>query len=58
MTVRAVNLEVVEEFTAKRFLLVLRKFCAKCGLPKVIYSNKNKQFILNAKMLKKKFLKD
>ena len=51
LSTRAVHLELVEDMTAETFLNCLRRFIARRGKPKMLYSDNAKQFILTEKML-------
>lgn len=44
LSVRAIHLEVVEDMTAEEFILCLRRFIARRGVPRQIISDNAKQF--------------
>ena len=50
---RAVHLELTQDLTAFNFMHVLRKFCARRGMPNLIISDNAKTFKSTAKVLKK-----
>lgn len=56
MVVRAIHLELVFNLSAESFIGVLRKFVARRGMPRKIFSDKGTQFVLTEKTLDKKFL--
>ena len=53
LTVRAIHLEVVEDMTAEEFILCLRRFMARRGVPRQIISDNAKQFKVAKSMLNK-----
>ena len=53
LVVRAVHLEIVEDMSADQFLLCLRRFIARRGVPHHIISDNAKQFKLARKVLSK-----
>lgn len=50
--IRAVHLELVPSLSLKDFMLAFRKFCARRGLPSVIYSDNAKTFEAANNLLK------
>ena len=48
---RAVHLEVVEELSTSEFLLFLRRFAGRRGMPSLIVSDNAKRFRIAAKFL-------
>ena len=53
MVVRAVHLELVEDMSADKFLLCLRRFIARHGVPRQIISDNAKQFKAAKQVLRK-----
>lgn len=45
MTIKAVHLEVISDLTTEGFLAALRRFVARRGLPKTIYSDNGTNFV-------------
>lgn len=54
-TSRAVHLELVSSMTSEAFLMCLRRFVARRGLPRVIYSDNARTFKKTSKDLEKLF---
>jgi len=50
---RAVHLEVVDELSTSKFLLCLRRFTGRRGMPSLIVSDNAKTFVAAAKFLRK-----
>ena len=55
MVVRAIHLELVEDMSGSEFLLCLRRFMARCGVPRQIISDNAKHFKAAKQILSCKF---
>ena len=52
MSVKAVHIELVSELTTKAFLACLRRFIARCGKPRVVWSDHGTNFVGASRELK------
>ena len=53
LTIRAIHLEIIQDMSAYKFLLALRRFIARRGMPKEITSDNASQFKVAASTTEK-----
>ncbi|KAL3081150.1 hypothetical protein niasHS_012671 [Heterodera schachtii] len=58
LVIRAIHLEVADDYSAEAFLRVFRRFAARRGVPRVILSDQGTNFIAGAKVIKENWTTD
>ncbi|KAL3076742.1 hypothetical protein niasHT_038638 [Heterodera trifolii] len=55
LSIRAIHLEVAEDYSAEAFLRAFRRFTASRGVPSLIMSDQGTNFVAGAKVIKEKW---